>query len=90
MPASQHPAPSEAFHAEPEAEEYLGIRQGIHTPSDMSVDEQMFNERSSRLEAGSWGSSEERWYSEGLAESLILRIYARIFGFAPLEEPGTD
>ena len=84
----QHPA--EAFLAEPESEEYLGIRAGIHTPSDMYVDEWMFNERSSRLEAGSWSSSEERWYSEGLAESLILRIYARIFGFAPLEEPGTD
>ena len=51
------------------------------------VDEWMFNERSSRLEAGSWSYSEERLYSEGLAESLILRIYACLFGFAPLEEP---
>ena len=81
----QHPV--EAFLAEPESEEYLGVGQGIHTPSDMCVDEWMFNERSSRLEAGSWSSSEERWYSEGLAESLILRIYGRLSGFAPLEEP---
>ena len=36
------------------------------------------------------GATLQRWCSEGLAESLILRIYARIFGFALLEEPGTD
>ena len=81
----QHPA--EAFLAKPESEDCHGIWAGIHTPSDMCVDEWMFNERSSRLDAGSWSYSSERWCGEGLAESLILRIYACLFCFAPLEEP---
>ena len=51
-----------------------------HTPSDMSDDEVMANERASRIEAGSWGQGDERWYERELAASLILRILARVCG----------
>ena len=58
-----------------------------HTPSDMSGDEIMYNTRASRLLAGSWGEDEECWYEQELAQSTILRILARIFGYAPMFEP---
>ena len=51
---------------------------GQHTPSDMSVDEIMSNERASSIAAGSWDSEKEAWYVRQLASDALLTVYVRI------------
>ena len=63
-------------------------REGWHTPSDLSADTLGHLERESRKAAGSWDSECETYFEHELARSALLRVYARIFGFAVLLEPG--
>ena len=47
-------------------------------------------DRESRLAAGSWDSECEAWFEHELAGSALLRVYARIYGFAPMLEPSPE
>ena len=59
-------------------------RDGWHTPSDLSADTLGHLERESWKAAGSWDSECETYFVHELARSALLRVYARIFGFAVL------
>ena len=65
-------------------------REGWHTPSDLSADTLGCLDRESRLAAGSWDSECEAWFEHELAGSALLRVYARIYGFAPMLEPSPE
>ena len=59
-------------------------REVWHTASDLSADTLGHLEQESRKAAASWDSECETYFVHELARSALLRVYARIFGFAVL------
>ena len=66
--------------------------QGWHTPSDMSAEEIMCNERESRRLARSWTIECEATFNVELAQFELFRVYTRIFGYVVLtaDAPGDE
>ena len=80
-----HPAP---FQPEPhEVEDDTDCPSPWHTDSEWSADMLAQVERQALIIEEEWDEDDERGFARELAQSLVLRIFARIYGFAPVEEP---